>query len=214
MIPCPLRLYLSDALRGPAHSGIQPGRSGLSADAPSGRLFICPTQRSRGQQRRFVSAGHVKGSCSACGRSMVAHPRDDGGSISEHVCERFFGRHARRRRDRGLLKRAPIGPADRAIGGLWVIQPPAYPIGFSMPAAARHRPRAADPLPRSTAGGIVGIMPTRRSVQTPDLFSAPPTAKAPEPLAVPQSKAHAGSSLARNRAFFAQGPSRSAEAAG
>ena len=39
---------------------------------------------------------------------------DDGGSISEHVCERFFGRHARRRCDRGLLKRAPIGPACAA----------------------------------------------------------------------------------------------------
>ena len=37
-------------------------------------------------------------------------------------------------------------------------------------------------------------MPTRRPAETtPDLFSAPPTAKAPDPLAVPQSKAKAGS---------------------
>ena len=47
-------------------------------------------------------------------------------------------------------------------------------------------PPAAGPLPRSAAGGIVGIMPTRRSAETtPDLFSERP----PEPLAVPQSKA-------------------------
>jgi hypothetical protein len=53
---------------------------------------------------------------------------------------------------------------------------------------------AASPLQRSDTGGIVGVMPTRRSADTtPDLFSAPPTAKAPEPLAVPQSKAKAGS---------------------
>ena len=28
--------------RAPFHSGIQPSRSGLSADAPSGRLFVFP----------------------------------------------------------------------------------------------------------------------------------------------------------------------------
>jgi hypothetical protein len=43
-------------------------------------------------------------------------------------------------------------------------------------------------------------MPTRRPAETtPDLFSAPPTAKAPDPQAVPQSKAKAGS-----RAFLPQ----------
>jgi hypothetical protein len=37
-------------------------------------------------------------------------------------------------------------------------------------------------------------MPTRRPAgTTPDLFSAPPIAKAPDPLAIPQSKAKAGS---------------------
>jgi hypothetical protein len=37
-------------------------------------------------------------------------------------------------------------------------------------------------------------MPTRRPAETtPDLFSAPPIAKAPDPLAIPQSKAKAGS---------------------
>jgi hypothetical protein len=45
-------------------------------------------------------------------------------------------------------------------------------------------------------------MPTRRSVQTPDLFSAPPIAKAPEPLAVPQSKAHPGSLASQPRLFL------------
>jgi hypothetical protein len=64
-------------------------------------------------------------------------------------------------------------------------------------------PTSGRPLLRSAAGGIIRIMATRRSAQTiPDLFSAPPTAKAPEPLAVPQSKAHAGSSLASQPRFF------------
>jgi hypothetical protein len=43
-------------------------------------------------------------------------------------------------------------------------------------------------------------MATRRSAQTiPDLFSAPPTAKAPEPLAVPQNKANTGSVASQPR---------------
>jgi hypothetical protein len=64
---------------------------------------------------------------------------------------------------------------------------------------------AASPLQRSDAGGIVGVMPTRRSADTtPDLFSAPPTAKAPEPLAVPQSKAKAGSLASPPRHFLPQ----------
>src|SRR5262249_36234394 len=44
----------------PPRSGIQPSRSGLSADAPSGRLPVCPPQRSR-MTHRSVSAGDVKG---------------------------------------------------------------------------------------------------------------------------------------------------------
>jgi hypothetical protein len=64
---------------------------------------------------------------------------------------------------------------------------------------------AASPLQRSDTGGIVGVMPTRRSADTtPDLFSAPPTAKAPEPLAVPQSKAKAGSLASPPRHFLPQ----------
>ena len=52
-------------------------------------------------------------------------------------------------------------------------------------------------------GGIVGVMPTRRSADTtPDLFSAPSTAKAPEPLAVPQSKAKVGSLASPPRHFL------------
>jgi DNA-binding NarL/FixJ family response regulator len=48
-------------------------------------------------------------------------------------------------------------------------------------------------------------MPTRRSAETtPDLFSAPPTAKAPEPLAVPRSKAKAGSRASPPRHFLPQ----------
>ena len=35
------------SFRRPPRSGIQPSRSGLWADAPSGRLFVCPPQRSR-----------------------------------------------------------------------------------------------------------------------------------------------------------------------
>ena len=45
--------------RGPPRSGIEPSRPGLSPDAPSGQLFVCPPQRSRGQHPS-VSAGHVK----------------------------------------------------------------------------------------------------------------------------------------------------------
>jgi hypothetical protein len=45
-------------------------------------------------------------------------------------------------------------------------------------------PRAAGPLPRSAASAIVGIMSTRRPLETtPDLFSASATAKAAEPSA-------------------------------
>jgi hypothetical protein len=59
------------------------------------------------------------------------------------------------------------------------------------------------PLPRSAAGAIVRIMATRRSAQTiPDLFSAPPTAKAPEPLAAPQNKANTGSVASQPRLFL------------
>jgi hypothetical protein len=49
-------------------------------------------------------------------------------------------------------------------------------------------PWAAGPLPRSAASGIVGTMPPRRPLEntTPDLFSARPTARAPEPLAAPR----------------------------
>jgi hypothetical protein len=50
-------------------------------------------------------------------------------------------------------------------------------------------------LPRSAAGGIVGIMPTRPSAETtPDLFSAPPTA--------PQSEANTGSLASQPRHFL------------
>jgi hypothetical protein len=53
---------------------------------------------------------------------------------------------------------------------------------------------AFGPLPRSDAGGIVGIMRTRRSADTiPDLFSA----RAPEPLA-----AKAGSLTSQPRHFL------------
>jgi hypothetical protein len=46
-------------------------------------------------------------------------------------------------------------------------------------------------------------MATRRSAQTiPDLFSAPPTAKAPEPLAAPQKKANTGSVASQPRLFL------------
>jgi hypothetical protein len=46
-------------------------------------------------------------------------------------------------------------------------------------------------------------MATRRSAQIiPDLFSAPPTAKAPEPLAVPQNKANTGSVASQPRLFL------------
>jgi hypothetical protein len=46
-------------------------------------------------------------------------------------------------------------------------------------------------------------MPTRRSAETtPDLFSAPPTAKGPEPLAVPKRKAEAGSLASQPRHFL------------
>jgi hypothetical protein len=59
------------------------------------------------------------------------------------------------------------------------------------------------PLPRSAAGAIVRIMATRRSAQTiPDLFSAPPTAKAAEPLAAPQNKANTGSVASQPRLFL------------
>jgi hypothetical protein len=62
---------------------------------------------------------------------------------------------------------------------------------------------AASPLQRSDTDGIVGVMPTRRSADTtPDLFSAPPTAKAPEPLVVPQSKAKVGSLASPPRHFL------------
>jgi len=72
-------------------------------------------------------------------------------------------------------------------------------MGKTRPGVAVSR----GPLPRSDAGGIVGFMPTRRSAETtPDLFSAPPTAKAPEPLAVPQSKANAGSLAPQARHFL------------
>jgi hypothetical protein len=48
-------------------------------------------------------------------------------------------------------------------------------------------------------------MPTHRSADTtPDLFSAPPTAKAPEPLAVPKRKAKAGSLDSQPRHFLPQ----------
>jgi hypothetical protein len=46
-------------------------------------------------------------------------------------------------------------------------------------------------------------MPTRRSAETtPDLFSAPPTTKAPAPLATPQSKANTGSLASQPRHFL------------
>ena len=35
------------SFRRPRRSGVQPSRSGLSAGAPSGRLLVCPPQRSR-----------------------------------------------------------------------------------------------------------------------------------------------------------------------
>jgi hypothetical protein len=48
-------------------------------------------------------------------------------------------------------------------------------------------------------------MPTRRSAETtPDLFSAPPTAKAPEPRAVPKRQAEAGSLASQPRHFLPQ----------
>ena len=60
------------------------------------------------------------------------------------------------------------------------------------------------PLPRTASGGIVGIMPARRSAETtPDLFSTLPMAKAPEPQARPTAAP-----------LSAQRPYRSAEAAG
>ena len=46
-------------------------------------------------------------------------------------------------------------------------------------------------------------MPTRRSAETtPDLFSAPPTAKAPEHPAVPQGKAEPDNSASQPRHFL------------
>jgi hypothetical protein len=46
-------------------------------------------------------------------------------------------------------------------------------------------------------------MATQRSAQTrPDLFSGPPTAKAPEPLAVPQNTANTGSVASQPRLFL------------
>lgn len=55
-------------------------------------------------------------------------------------------------------------------------------------------------MPRGQAGGIVGVMPTRRSADTtPDLFSATPTAKAPESPAVPQGKALLDNSAVQTR---------------
>ena len=46
-------------------------------------------------------------------------------------------------------------------------------------------------------------MPSRRSPETtPDLFSASPTAKAPEPLAIPQTKAKAASLGSQQRHFL------------
>jgi hypothetical protein len=66
-------------------------------------------------------------------------------------------------------------------------------------------PHLGSPLPRSDADGIVGIMPTRRSAETtPDLFSAPPTAKTPEPPAVPKRKAKADSLPSQPRHFLPQ----------
>jgi hypothetical protein len=48
-------------------------------------------------------------------------------------------------------------------------------------------------------------MPIRRSAETtPDLFSAPPTAKGPEPLAVPKRKAEAGGLASQPRHFLPQ----------
>src|SRR6516162_10311577 len=45
------------SFRRPRRSGIQPSRSGLSADAPSGRLLVCPPQS---REHRSVAAGDVK----------------------------------------------------------------------------------------------------------------------------------------------------------
>jgi hypothetical protein len=57
-------------------------------------------------------------------------------------------------------------------------------------------------LPRRYADAIVGTMPTRRAVDlTPDLFSAPPTAKAPEPehSVIPQSKGEPDDAASQSR---------------
>jgi hypothetical protein len=48
-------------------------------------------------------------------------------------------------------------------------------------------------LPRQDSGGIVGGMPVRRSAnQTPDLFAAPPPARASDPLVVRKAALPAG----------------------
>ena len=52
------------------------------------------------------------------------------------------------------------------------------------------------------AGGIVGAMPTRRSAEIPDLFSAPSTATAAEPPPVPQGKAEPDKLASQPRYFL------------
>ena len=55
-------------------------------------------------------------------------------------------------------------------------------------------------MPSGEAGGIVGVMPTRRSADTiPDLFSATPTAKALESPGGPQGKIFPDNSAAQAR---------------
>ena len=55
-------------------------------------------------------------------------------------------------------------------------------------------------MPSGEPGGIVGVMPTRRSADTiPDLFSATPTAKALESPGGPQGKVVPDNSAAQAR---------------
>ena len=71
----------------PHRSEFEPRRSGLSAHGLSGRLFVCPPQRSCGQ-RWSVSAGHVKKPNLLCMRP-VEHMNCLGRWLQQHLAALF-----------------------------------------------------------------------------------------------------------------------------
>src|SRR5260370_33132881 len=91
----------------------------------------------------------------------------------------------------------PLSPQPCSVGGLYNgVLIPRLRFGFLVHWLFLER----------VAGGIVGALPTRRSAEIPDLFSAPSTATAAEPPPVPQGKAQPDKLASQPPPFLPKGP--------